>query len=45
MKKYLLLVEDERVWEQFKQHIDTDLNTAIIQLIKSHTEGAHGKKK
>ena len=45
MKKYLLLVEDERMWEQFKQRIETDLNTAIMGLIKDRVEVSHGKKK
>ncbi|MEK6889168.1 MAG: hypothetical protein AABW80_03615 [Nanoarchaeota archaeon] len=34
MKKYLLLVEDEKLWEKFKEGIDRDLNTEIIELIK-----------
>lgn len=34
MKKYLLLVEDEKVWEKFKTIIDKDLNTEILNLIK-----------
>ena len=34
MKKYLLLVEDERLWEQFKQVISKDLNSEIMELIK-----------
>ena len=34
MKKYLLLVEDEKNWEKFKEIIDKDLNTEIINLIK-----------
>ncbi|MGV8142386.1 MAG: hypothetical protein ACP5NS_01990 [Candidatus Pacearchaeota archaeon] len=34
MKKYLLLVEDEKLWEQFKEKIATDINTEIISLIK-----------
>lgn len=38
MKKYLLLVEDERLWERFKECIDNDINTEIMQLIKKKTE-------
>ena len=34
MKKYLLLIEDEKLWERFKEIIDKDLNTEIIDLIK-----------
>ena len=34
MKKYLLLVEDEKLWEKFKESIKKDINTEIINLIK-----------
>jgi len=34
MKKYLLLVEDEKLWEKFKNVIKKDINTEIIDLIK-----------
>ncbi len=34
MKKYLLLVEDEKLWEKFKESINKDINTEIIELIK-----------
>ena len=34
MKKYLLLIEDEKTWEKFKESIDRDINTEIIDLIK-----------
>lgn len=34
MKKYLLLIEDEKLWEKFKEVIDKDINTEIINLIK-----------
>ena len=34
MKKYLLLIEDERLWEKFKSIIKKDINTEIIGLIK-----------
>ena len=34
MKKYLLLVEDEKLWEKFKQSIDKDINSEIMSLIK-----------
>ena len=34
MKKYLLLIEDERLWEKFKSLISKDINTEIIELIK-----------
>ena len=34
MKKYLLLIEDERLWERFKKSITKDINTGIMDLIK-----------
>ena len=34
MKKYLLLVEDESLWKKFKEIIDKDINTEIMDLIK-----------
>ena len=34
MKKYLLLIEDEKLWAKFKTIIDKDINTEIINLIK-----------
>jgi hypothetical protein len=37
MKKYLLLIEDENLWDSFKKTIDKDINSEIIELIKSKT--------
>lgn len=34
MKKYLLLIEDEELWKRFKDIIDRDINTEIIDLLK-----------
>lgn len=34
MKKYLLLIEDEGLWERFKKIIQKDINSEIIELIK-----------
>ena len=42
MKKYLLLVEDESIWKKFKEIIDKDINTEIMDLIKKKVNG--GKK-
>ena len=39
MKKYLLLVEDEKLWESFKSKISNDLNTEIMELIKKKVKG------
>lgn len=40
MKKYLLLIEDQKMWEKFKEGIDLDINTEIISLIKNKIKGA-----
>jgi len=39
MKKYLLLIEDEKLWEKFKEIISKDINTEIITLIKKKIGG------
>ena len=44
MKKYLLLIEDEKLWEKFKKVIDRDINSELIELIKKKAEGKDGKK-
>jgi hypothetical protein len=41
MKKYLLLIEDEKLWDRFKSTIQKDINTEIMELIR---EKARGKK-
>ena len=43
MKKYLLLIEDQKIWEKFKEIINSDINTEIINLIKEKVERG-GKK-
>ncbi len=45
MKKYLLLIEDEKLWEKFKNLIKKDLNTEILELIKEKTSGRLGGRK
>ena len=35
MKKYLLLIENEELWEKFKKLINKDINTEIISLIEN----------
>jgi len=35
MKKYLLLIEDEKLWERFKTIITKDINSEILDLIKN----------
>ena len=44
MKKYLLLVEDEKLWEKFKEVIDKDINSSIFDLIEEKVNGKGGKK-
>ena len=34
MKKYLLLVEDEVLWKKFKESIQKDINSEIMELIE-----------
>jgi len=34
MKKYLLLIEDESLWEKFKSVIHKDINTEILDMIR-----------
>ena len=34
MKKYLLLIEDEELWERFKKSIEKDINTEIMDLVE-----------
>ncbi len=43
MKKYLLLVEDEKLWEKFKETLNKDINSEIIDLIKKKINSG-GKK-
>ena len=38
MKKYLLLIEDEKLWEKFKLVIDKDINSEILGLIREKLE-------
>ena len=47
MKKYLLLVEDEVLWEKFKSSIQKDINSEIMELIEEKVKKAKdgGKKK
>ena len=39
MKKYLLLIEDEKMWEKFKETIKKNINDEIFDLIKDKVEG------
>ena len=44
MKKYLLLIEDERLWERFKSSLNEDINSEIMELIKKKVDGKEGKE-
>ena len=44
MKKYLLLIEDERLWEEFKKNIEKDINTEILEMIKEKIKHKGGRK-
>ena len=45
MKKYLLLIEDEKLWERFKEIIQKDINSEILDLIKLRiTKGGKNAK-
>ena len=43
MKKYLLIIEDEKLWERFKNSITKDINSEIMELIKNKSK--KGEKK
>ena len=45
MKKYLLLIEDEELWEEFKKLIDKDINTEIISMIEKRIKKEAKKEK
>jgi hypothetical protein len=44
MKKYLLLVEDEVLWERFKTSIQKDINTEIMELIEEKAKRGKNEK-
>jgi hypothetical protein len=44
MKKYLLLIEDEELWEKFKEIIEKDINSEIMALIREKVKSKGGKK-
>ncbi len=45
MKKYLLLIENEELWEKFKKLINKDINTEIISLIEKKIKTTSFSKK
>lgn len=38
MKKYLLLIENEELWEKFKKLISKDINSEIMNLIEKRVK-------
>ena len=44
MKKYLLLIEDEELWEKFKKSIQKDINSEILELIREKVKGVVKKR-
>ena len=44
MKKYLLLIEDEELWERFKKSIEKDINTEIMDLLEAKAKEAKNDK-
>jgi len=44
MKKYLLLIEDEKIWEKFKESIDKDINSEIMELIEKKVNEENRRK-
>ena len=45
MKKYLLLIEDEDLWNKFKGKIKNDINTELMELIKRKVKEGKWKKR
>ena len=43
MKKYLLLIEDEELWAKFKDSIQKDINSEIMELIKEKVRASSRK--
>jgi len=43
VKKYLLLIEDEKLWGKFKGIIKKDINSELIELVKKKVKEG-GKK-
>ena len=44
MKKYLLLIEDEALWERFKEQLKRDINSEILELIRNKVKHNGGKR-
>jgi len=44
MKKYLLIIEDEALWERFKENLEKDINSEIMEMIREKAKTKGGKK-
>ncbi|MDO8508994.1 MAG: hypothetical protein Q7S27_04900 [Nanoarchaeota archaeon] len=44
MKKYLLLIEDEHLWDEFKKVLNKDINSEILELIKERIKTKGGRR-
>lgn len=44
MKKYLLLIEDEKLWERFKDMNKKNINDEIFELIKEKVDRKNKKE-
>ncbi len=42
MKKYLLLIEDEKLWARFKELIEKDINSELLELVRDRV--SRGRK-
>jgi hypothetical protein len=38
VKKYLLLIEDEELWKKFKELIEKDINSEIMELLRKRVK-------
>lgn len=44
MKKYLLIIEDESLWQRFKDTIEKDINSELIEMIHERVKNRGVKK-
>jgi len=44
MKKYLLIIEDESLWQRFKESIEKDINTELMEMIREKVKMKGAKR-
>jgi len=44
MKKYLLIIEDESLWQRFKDSNEKDINTELMEMIREKVKNKGVKK-